>query len=53
MPNASHSDSRHFTLGDLKAAASAAGITPVEAANNIVDTVADVIADPTPPERKP
>lgn len=44
LPNAAHDDSRHFTLADLKAAADAADITPVQAANNIVDTVADVVA---------
>lgn len=51
MPNNTHSDPRHFTLAELKAAANAAGITPVEAANNIVETVADLVADPTPPNR--
>jgi hypothetical protein len=37
-------------LADLKAAADAAGISPVEATNNIVDTVGDLVADPTPPD---
>ena len=48
LPTNTHSDPRHFTLADLKAAADAAGITPVEATNNIVDTVVDILADPKP-----
>lgn len=47
LPTNTHSDPRHFTLTDLKAAADAAGISPVEATNNIVDTVSDILADPT------
>lgn len=43
LPTNSHSDPRHFTLADLVDAAEAAGITPVEVANNISDTVADMI----------
>lgn len=43
LPTNAHGDPRHITVGDLKAAADAAGITPTEAANNIVDTVADMI----------
>lgn len=53
MPNNAHSDPRHFTLEDLRAAADAAGITPVEAANNITDTVADVVASPGPTDQPP
>lgn len=45
LPTNEHHDPRHFTVTDLKAAADAAGISPVEAANNIADTVADMIVD--------
>lgn len=51
MPNATHSDSRHFTLKELQMAAEAAGITPVAAANNIVDTVADLVAGQPAPDQ--
>lgn len=43
LPTNSHSDSRHITLADLVNAAEAAGISPVEATNNISDTVADIL----------
>jgi hypothetical protein len=43
-PEAGHGDDRHVTLSDLQAAADAAGISVVDAVNNIVDTVADVLS---------
>lgn len=44
MPNNEHSDERHFTLRDLLNAAKAADIDPLQAVDNIVDTVSDVLA---------
>lgn len=43
-PNEDHHDPRHITLSDLQSAADAEGISAVEAANNIVDTVADILS---------
>lgn len=51
MPNNTHSDSRHFTLKELKMAADAAGISPVQAANNITDTVADLVVGASPSDQ--
>lgn len=44
QPMADHGDSRHITLSDLQAAAEAEGSSVVDAANNIVDTVADMLS---------
>ncbi len=44
QPNNDHGDDRHITLSDLQAAAEAAGISVVDAANNTVDTVADMLS---------
>ncbi len=38
-PEADHGDSRHITLADLRAAAEAAEISAVEAADNIKATL--------------
>ena len=38
-PNESHGDNRHFTMDELQEAAQLDGITPREAAQNIMDTV--------------
>jgi hypothetical protein len=38
-PVDTHQDDRHITLDDLKAAADAAGITPLQAAQNILNEV--------------
>jgi hypothetical protein len=43
QPLNDHGKDGNITLPDLQAAAEAAGISPVEAANNIVDTVADIL----------
>jgi hypothetical protein len=34
-PNADHGDSRHITMNDVQAAASAADISPAQVADNI------------------
>jgi hypothetical protein len=36
-PNASHGDDRHITMADLEAAAQASNISPLQAAENIID----------------
>lgn len=38
-PNETHDDSRHITLDQVNAAAKAAGLTPEEAAQNLMDSV--------------
>lgn len=48
LPNNTHDDDRHIVLSELKAAANAAGISVAEAANNLTDTVADMIVSALP-----
>lgn len=48
LPNNSHDDSRHIVLSELQAAADAAGISVADAANNLTDTVADMIVSALP-----
>ena len=45
-PMDDHGDPAHITLGGLADAARAAGISPAQAADNIVDTIADMVAAP-------
>lgn len=39
-PTATHNDQRNITIDDLEAAAAAAGITPPEAVENVIETLA-------------
>lgn len=48
QPNDDHGDPRHIVLGELMAAAAASGISTVQAADNIVDTVSDIVANGPP-----
>lgn len=45
LPNTSHGDPRHITLTDLMDAGKAAGIDAMQAAENIIETMDELVGE--------